>query len=86
MNAEILDQVLLPLADQFEAGNPHRYSFKPGHVTEYEGLRECMAELVAEGSVLRNSAGLFQFSQGGYAKYLPRIKALRTLKSSTPAK
>lgn len=82
MNAEILDQVLLPLADQFEAGNPHHwYSFKPGHVTEYEGLRECMAELVAEGSVLRNSAGLFRFSQSGYAKYLPRIKALRALKS-----
>jgi hypothetical protein len=83
MDNAILDQVLLPLADQFEAGNPnHWYSFKPGEIGEYEKLRECMGELVAEGSVLRDIAGLFQFSKNGYVKYLPRIQALRALKAS----
>jgi hypothetical protein len=78
---DILDQLLLPLADQFEAGNPnHWYSFR-ADVPEYEKLRECLAVLIAEGSVLRNFAGRFQFTKQGYAKYLPRIKALRTLKA-----
>ena len=82
METKILDQLLLPPADQFEAGNPnHWYSFNHGDASEYEPLRECMAELVAEGSVRRSHSGHFQFSQAGYAKYLPRIKALRTLKS-----
>jgi hypothetical protein len=81
MDKVILDQILMPLADQFEAGNTnHWYSFKSGDVTEYEALRECTAELVAEGSILRSAAGDFKFSQSGYTKYLPRIKALRALK------
>jgi hypothetical protein len=84
MRTEILDQVLLPLADQFEAGNPHHwYGFQPGAVNEYEKLRECMAELAAERSVIRDPSGkLFQFSQSGYTKYLPRIRALRGLGGS----
>ena len=83
MDTDILNQVLLPLANQFEAGNPNRwYSFKPGEINEYEKLRECMAELVAEGSVIRSDSGDFRLSQPGYTKYLPRIKALRTLTSA----
>lgn len=82
MDSKFLDQVLLPLADQFEAGNPnHWYSFRPGELAEFEPLRECMAELVAEGSVLRDSTGHFQLLATGYAKYLPRIQALRALRS-----
>jgi hypothetical protein len=79
---DILDQLLLPLADQFEAGQPnHWYSFKTG-VPEYEKLRECLAVLVAEGSVLRGFAGHFQFTKSGYSKYLPRVKALRALSAA----
>lgn len=78
----MLDQVLLPLADLFESGIPNqRYGFNGSQITEYESLRECLAELVAEGSVLRDYSGNFQFSPTGYAKYAPRIEALRTLKS-----
>jgi hypothetical protein len=82
MNNTILDQVLLPLADQFEAGNDaHWYGFQPVRADESEPLRECIAELVAEGSVVRNShrKDLFQFVGTGYWKYLPRIKALRAV-------
>ena len=79
---DILDQLLLPLADQFEAGNPnHSYSFRTD-IPQYEALRECLAVLVAEGSVLRDFAGHFQFTKEGYTRYLPRVKALRALKAS----
>lgn len=80
MENAFLDQVLIPLADQFEAGKRnHWYSFKPGEVTEYEGLRECLAELVAEGSVLKHPSERFQFSDSGYRKYIHRIRALRAI-------
>jgi hypothetical protein len=83
MDTKILDQVLLPLGDQFEAGHPNRgYSFEPGDVTEYEKLRECVAELVAERSVHRDAFGLLRLSESGYAKYRARIEALRTLNSA----
>jgi len=87
MRTESLDQLLLPLADQFEAGNEaHWYSFAPGCPEDIEPLRECMAELYAEGSVLRTpfrkENGLFQFTAQGYKKYLPRIKALRAMSAS----
>jgi hypothetical protein len=45
MEKEVLNRVLLPLADQFEAGNRNRWcTFKPGEVNEYEKLRGCMAD------------------------------------------
>jgi hypothetical protein len=79
MEKEALDQVLLPLADQFESGKRNHWcTFKPGEVTEYEKLRECMAELVAEKSAV-GRGGAFQLSQSGYTKYLHRIRALRVL-------
>lgn len=79
---DILDQLILPFADQFEAGKPnHWYSFRTD-VPQYEQLRECLATLVAERSVLRDYAGHFQFTKEGYTKYLPRVKALRALRTA----
>jgi hypothetical protein len=44
MENAFLDRVLIPLADQFEAGNRHHwYTFKPGEIAD-EGLRESLAE------------------------------------------
>ena len=84
MDTKILDQVLLPLADQFESGNPSRwFSINPVLIKDYEPFRECMAELFAEGSVSRSGNDLFRFNASGYAKYLSRIKALRTLHSES---
>lgn len=62
MHNDILDYVLLPLADLFEAGKLNLWcTLKPGDVGEYEKFRECMAELVAEGSVIRSVAGTSSF-------------------------
>lgn len=80
MENVFLDQILIPLADQFEARNRnHWYSFEPSHIIGNEGLRECLAELVAEGSVLKDRSGRFQISEPGYTKYVHRIRALRAL-------
>lgn len=85
VDSKRLDEMLLPLADQFEAGNPnHWYSFRT-EVPQYEALRECLAVLVAERSVLRDFAGHFQFTKEGYVKYLPRVKALRALNTGNNA-
>jgi hypothetical protein len=80
MNAAILDEVLLPLADQFEARTKvHWYSFDLD-TKDHEAFRECMAELFAEGSVQTKGKGLFRFSESGYTKYIHRIRALRALR------
>lgn len=50
-NSAILDQLLLPLADNFEAGNRSFRTFETSSPQEFEPLRECIAGLVAEGSV-----------------------------------
>ena len=50
---------------------------------DYEAICQCMAELVTEGSVVMHRSGKFQFAQRGYSKYLPRIKALRTLNGTS---
>jgi hypothetical protein len=80
MNMAILDQILIPLADQFESGTKvHWYSFDLD-TKDYEAFRECVAELFAEGSVQTKGEGLFRFSESGYTKYIHRIRALRALR------
>jgi len=80
MENEILNTVLRTLADQFEAGNRHFATFEPSSVEEYGPLRECLAGLIAEGSV-SNYAGMggYRFTPPGYDKYKSRIAALRAL-------
>jgi hypothetical protein len=77
---QVLDEILPGLADEFEAGNRHFRYFNPSSVEEYEPLRECLATLVAEGSLIDFlKTGSYQFTPAGYKKYKPRIDALRTL-------
>ncbi len=77
---QVLDKILPGLGDEFEAGNRSYRSFKPSSPEEYEPLRECLAALVAEGSLIDfNKMGGYQFTRAGYQKYKPRIDALRAL-------
>jgi hypothetical protein len=79
---ETLDSILRPLADVFDAGSKHWQSIDPASPEEYEPLRECIAQLRAEGSLKAPNEkmhGPFQLTEDGYNKYLPRIKALRVL-------
>jgi hypothetical protein len=85
---EILYSVLLPLADEFEAGNKRAKTIDPASSEEYELLRECLARLVAEGSLTEfliesQKTGMYQLTNEGYRKYKPRIDALRALPSAS---
>jgi len=49
-------------------------------VEEFEPLRECLTTLIAEGALTDfQKTGSYHFTPAGYAKYKPRIDALRTL-------
>ena len=81
---EIPDATLTALADQYEHGNVNWITTAPSSVEEYERFRERYAAKGAEG-LLRLKPGLVregvscQFTDEGYLRYLPRIKALRLL-------
>jgi hypothetical protein len=46
---QVLDEILLGLADEFEAGNRNGRWFAPSCLEEFEPLRECFACMVADG-------------------------------------
>jgi hypothetical protein len=80
MNEKILRQILLPLADQYEAArNDHCVTLKVTTPEEFEPFRETMAALRAEGSVKGFAGDAYQFTAAGYAKYAQKIQALRVL-------
>lgn len=79
---EILDAILLSLADEFEAGNPHGRTIDPSCAEEFEPLRECLADLIAEGFLARRCPfKIYNLTSAGYLKFKPRIQALRSLGS-----
>lgn len=81
--SKILDEILLPLADQFEAGIPSRWQpIEPASAEEYEPLRQCLAGLMAEGSITQpadSRAKIYQLTAKGYLTYKTRIAALRAI-------
>jgi len=77
---QVLDEILPGLADDFEAGNRNFRGIKPSSADDFEPLRECLAVLIAEGSLLDyQKTATYQFTPAGYVKYKPRIDALRAL-------
>jgi|HubBroStandDraft_4_1064222.scaffolds.fasta_scaffold2320161_1 hypothetical protein len=81
--SEILNELLLPLADEFEAGNPHGRTFDPSCPEEFEPLRECLADLIAEGWLAqRGPFKIYVLTPDGYRNLKPRINALRALGKS----
>ena len=48
---QVLDEILPGLFDNFEAGQRNPRHVKPSSAEEYEPFRECIAELIAEGSL-----------------------------------
>lgn len=77
---EILDQILLGLADEFEAGKHQGRFINPSSPEEFEPLRECIAEMEAEGWLTRAYRGVAHYlTPEGYRHFKPRIQALRAL-------
>jgi hypothetical protein len=76
----VLDEILLGLADEFEAGNPHGRTFEPSCPEEFEPLRECLADMIAEGWLAqRRPFNIYNLTPAGYRNFKPRIQALRAL-------
>lgn len=68
------------MADIFEAGNRTGRTITPADLEEYEPLRECIAGLIAEGSVVDPfGMKIYHLTKAGYLKYRPFIDALRVL-------
>ncbi len=76
---KVWNDILLTLADNYEAGNRHFVSFDHSAPEGFEPLRTCLAELVAEGSLENLEMKLYRLTDKGYLKYKPRIDALRSL-------
>jgi len=81
-DTELLNPILLPLADNFEARGNGAY-VEPSSLEEWEPLRAFLARLYAEGLISFQVLGrkMFgcQLTQKGYTTYLPMITALRAL-------
>jgi hypothetical protein len=78
---QMLDEILLCLADEFEGGSHVGRTIEPKTAEEFEPLRELLAVQVAEGWLHHQSFGklnVYRLTNAGYAKYKPRIDALRT--------
>ncbi len=65
---EILAIILPSLIDEFEAGNKHGRTFSPSSAEEYEPLRECLAAMIAEGSLTREHGKIYRLTNAGYSK------------------
>ena len=80
MDNKILDEIILGLADEFEASNRHPRTFEPSSREEFEPLRECLASLIAEGSLSEfQKMRCYLLTPTGYLKYKSRVDALRVL-------
>lgn len=79
---EILDEILLGLADTFEGGNLYGFSIEhdPTHPEEFEPLRECLADMISHGWLAqRVPFKLYNLTPAGYLHFQPRVQAFRTL-------
>jgi hypothetical protein len=76
---QMLEEILLSLADEFEGGSRVGRTIEPKTAEEFEPLREMLAMQVAEGWLQReNFVNTYRLTNAGYAKHKPRIDALRT--------
>jgi hypothetical protein len=87
---EILNHILLSLADDFEAHRPNSAGIAiqplPG---EWEALRGFFARQFAEGLMLYTGSGqpswAVKLTPAGYATYQPKVEAMRALGTSKTA-
>jgi predicted transcriptional regulator len=80
MKYEALTEILVPLAERFEAGDVHGLRLDASRIETAQPLRECVDELLAEGwltqGLVRNH---YRLTEEGYRHFGPRLHALRTL-------
>jgi hypothetical protein len=73
---DLLDPVLLPLADLFESDKGYFAVIQALSKDEEVPLREFLAQQVADG-LMQEARGAYRLTAKGYTTYLPRIRYLR---------
>jgi hypothetical protein len=84
-NNELLDSILIPLAELFEMRQRLRkLPVSPSSPEEWEPLRDLLAHQFAEGLMLYSGTRSWncELTPKGYATHLPRIRALRVFGGS----
>jgi len=80
MKYEVLTTILLPLAEEFEGESRHGLALEPLCAEESEPLKECLAELIAEGWLAHCCpSNRYKLTKEGYQHFEPRLRALRIL-------
>ena len=80
MKYEALTEILLPLAERFEAGDLDGVKLEASRVEAFGPLRECAAELLEEGWLTSGRlSNHYRLTEEGYRHFGPRLHALRTL-------
>jgi hypothetical protein len=80
---EVLNEILLPLAEQYEAGNPNGLPLAPANVDDSQAFKECLAELGSEGWLTPcRQLDHYKLTRDGYVHFEPRLHALRTMKDA----
>jgi hypothetical protein len=74
--ADLLNPVLLVLADIFESNKGYFAEVRPSSDEEKVPLREFLAQQVAEG-LMERQGDSYRLTAKGYTTYLPQIRALR---------
>ncbi|HTW25205.1 MAG TPA: hypothetical protein VMD78_16505 [Candidatus Baltobacteraceae bacterium] len=86
MKYEALSEVLVPLTEEFEAGNRHGVRIDGSRMAQSEALRECIAELLAEGWLEQcDLSNCYKLTGAGYQQFGARMRALRTLAACSVA-
>ncbi|MGH9736899.1 MAG: hypothetical protein ACRD8A_20205 [Candidatus Acidiferrales bacterium] len=79
---QVLNDVLLSLADNFESDSPFWITIKQDSPNEFEPQRGCLTEMFSEGWLDRNgtpSRPVYKLTRAGYKHFQPQICALRVL-------
>jgi hypothetical protein len=80
MKYEVLTEILLPLAERFEAGDLDGLQLEASRVETFGPSRECVAELLEEGWLTSGRlSNHYRLTEEGYRHFGPRLHALRTL-------
>ncbi|MFZ1203830.1 MAG: hypothetical protein WA369_10940 [Candidatus Acidiferrales bacterium] len=80
MKYEVLTELLLPLAERFEAGDPDGLKLEASRPEAFWPLRECVAELLEERWLTAGRlSDHYRLTEEGYRHFGPRLHALQTL-------
>lgn len=77
-DTEVLDSILLPLADNYESGKTRVVTIDRPSVENFEPIRTTLAELCSEGYLCTWKGAGYCITPRGYLHFKARIDFLRS--------